>query len=231
MFKTNSTIMKTRYKFLREGLKSNRGNHTWQVGQWYHEDEVDLCNKGFHCSKEIWQAFSYVQGEIFAEVEVKGKSDKSDDKEVWSDMRIIKAYKWQKKDSVALSIYSAELCINEFEKVYPTDKRPREAIEAAKKWLLEPTKENESAAAWSAASAAASAESAARSASAESAARSAAWSARSAAWSARSARSAESAWSAARDKSLSIAAELCVGVLIEMKSPGCKWLDLTPIEA
>ena len=94
-------------------------------------------------------------------------------------------------------------------------------------------------AAWSAArpawSAAASARSAAESA--WSAARSAAESA----WSAESARSAaESAWSAAEsagsaaesaavDTVLSGFAESVVQVLIEMKAPGCQWLDLVPI--
>jgi len=219
--------METRYKFLKlksnkiksnsgdctwklnewkheDKIKSNSGDCTWKLNEWKHEDKINLCNSGFHCSKEIWEAFSYVQGEILAEVEVKGESSISDDKEVYSDMRIVKMYKWQKKDSVALSIYSAELCLKNFEKFYPDDKRPREAIEAAKKWVLEPTRENESAAR-SAKSAARSAESAARSAesaawsAAESAAWSAAWSAKSAARSAESAaRSAESAaWSAA----------------------------------
>ena len=163
--------MKTHYKFLKEGMKSTNGDCTWKIGEWKHHDgDVKLCDSGFHCSKKIWEAFSYVQGEILAEVEVKGKSKKESDKEVYSDMRIVKAWKWQKKDSVALSIFSAELCLYEFEKVYSDDKRPREAIEIAKKWLLEPTKENESAArsaawsaAWSAALAAASAALAARS--------------------------------------------------------------------
>jgi len=55
---------------------------------------------------------------------------------------------------------------------------------------------------------------------AESAAAASAWSAAAAAeWSAAAA--------AAKDKELSKAAELCVGVLIEMGSPGCKWLDIT----
>lgn len=177
--------MTTRYKFLRlvDGkIKSNSGDCTWAIGQWKHEDRVDICNSGFHCSKEIWQAYSYVQGEILAEVEVKGDKNVQDDKEVYSDMRIVKAWKWQKKDSVSLSIYSAELCIDNFEKVFPDDNKPREAIEAAKKWLLEPTEANQSAAR-SAAESAWSAWSAARSAawSAESAAESAAWSAESAA--------------------------------------------------
>ena len=148
------------YKFLREGLKSEHGNCTWEVGVWKKEDNISICNRGFHASKTPLQAIGYVAGEILAEVEVRGKSIKEDDKEVWSEMRITKAWHWTKADSVALSIYSAELCLDNFEKAFPDDKRPREAIEAAKKWLLEPTPENESAAwsaAWSARSAARSA--------------------------------------------------------------------------
>ena len=90
--------MKTRYKFLREGLKSNSGDHTWEIRKWYKiEGKLDICNKGFHCSKEKWQAFSYVQGELLAEVEVRGDSIIEDDKEAWSEMRVIKVWKWQKK--------------------------------------------------------------------------------------------------------------------------------------
>jgi hypothetical protein len=136
-------------------------------------------------------------------------------------MKIRKVWKWQKKDSVAVSIGAAEMCLENFEKVFPNDKRPREAIEAARKWLENPTKKNESEAesaarsarsaaeaawsarsawsawlAWSAESAAEAAESAAEAAAAsvESAASAEAWSAvRSEAWSA--AEAAESVWS------------------------------------
>ena len=142
--------MRTRYKFLNEDMKSRSGNSVWKIGEWKHEDTIEMCNKGFHCSKEIGQAFSYVSGEILALVEVKGKHKSKEDKEVWSDMRIVKAWKWQKKDSVALSIYSSELVLENFEKEFPDDKRPREAIEAAKRVLENDTKENRSAA-WSAA--------------------------------------------------------------------------------
>ncbi len=94
----------------------------------------------------------------------------------------------------------AEHVLANFEALYPTDKRPRQAIEAARLYLIGESTAAESAAksaAWSAESAARSAawsaESAARSA--ESAARSAAWSAGSAAWSAESAAK-SAAWSA-----------------------------------
>ena len=139
--------MTKRWKFLKKGFKSSSGNTKWKISEWSKPvKNLELCENGYHCSKEIYQAFSYVQGEILAQVECKGKHDSSDDKEVWETMRIVKAYKWTKNDSVALSIYAAELCIDNFEKEYPEDKRPREAIEAAKKWLKNPTQKNKSAA-------------------------------------------------------------------------------------
>ncbi len=189
------------YKFLRldgKKIKSNSGKLYWKIGEWQHvEDRLVICNRGLHASKKIFEAFSYVPGEVLARVEVKGKHIDEKDKSVYSDMRIIEAYKWTKKDSVALSIFAAELCLKEFEKLYPDDKRPREAIEAARAVLAHDTAKNRSDA-WSAAR------------SAESDAWSAARSAESAAWSAWSARSAWSAaesaaWSAARSAARSAA--------------------------
>jgi len=177
-----------RYKFLvskDNKIKSYNGDCEWKIKEKkIFNGDLSMCNSGFHCSKTIYQAFSYVQGDILAEVEVGGNKIISDNKEVYSEMKILRAWKWKKEDSVALAIYSAELVLKNFEKVYPNDKRPREAIEAAKRYLKELTEENRSAA-WSAAM---SAESAAMSA------KSAAWSAKYAAWSAMSAaRSAKSA--------------------------------------
>ena len=93
-----------RYKFLLKGNKSSNGDFKWKIGEWYtHEGELEMCSSGFHCSKGIYQAFSYVQGEILSEVEVKGKHQTQDDKEVWEKMRVVKTWKWQKKDSVLFS--------------------------------------------------------------------------------------------------------------------------------
>ena len=152
------------WKFLRTGLKSDSGDTKWCLNKWEHEDELDICEKGFHASTTPLQALKYVGGEIVAQVEVKGTSIIQDDKECWSDMRIVKAYHWTKKDSVALAIFAAELVIENYEKKYPNDTRPRDAIEAAKKVLADDTEENRSA--WSAAWSAWSEESAASAASA-----------------------------------------------------------------
>jgi hypothetical protein len=92
-----------------------------------------------------------------------------------------------KPQAVTYAIFNAEQCISKFEKEYPNDKRPRQAIEAAKRWLESPTEENRSAV-WSAT---------------EYVARSATWSAT--AESARSARSAaEAAGYAAIEKAIEI---------------------------
>ena len=142
-----------RDKFLRTGLKSENGNIKWKVGQWKKfNGELKMCEAGFHCSVEPYDAFSFVQGEWLTEVEVRGESIKDENKQVWSEMRIVEKYKWTKEDSVGLAIYAAELCLPNYEKQYK-DKSPRLAIEAAKKWLKTGSKKGLSAAesaAWSA---------------------------------------------------------------------------------
>ena len=161
--------MKKQYKFLRlKGKKivSESGNETWKLGEWKTcKDKLDMCNTGYHCSPTIYGAFSYIQGEVLAEVETKGKKLEDNTKTCNENMRLVKAWKWTKKDSLSLAIYAAEKVLHIFEKKYPNDKRPREAIEAAKKVLFKDTKKNRDAArdaagaagaaAWAAAGAAA----------------------------------------------------------------------------
>ena len=112
------------------------------------------------------------------------------------------------EQNVRYACFAAYKSLEEFERVYPADKRPREAVEAALKWANEPTEENRSAAeaagsateaagsaawaAWSAAWAAWAAGSARSAAWAEWAA----WAARSAAWAGSAAETAEAAGSA-----------------------------------
>lgn len=43
---------------------------------------------------------------------------------------------------VSIAVAAAKNCIHVFEAEYPTDDRPRKALEAAEKWLREPTREN-----------------------------------------------------------------------------------------
>lgn len=140
---------------------------------WYKiDDELNICHTGFHASKNIIEAMSYVNCEILAKVKVRGESIIQDDKQCWSEMKILKTWKWDKKKSLKLAIYAAESVLPNFEKEYPDDDRPRKAIEAAKKVLRQDSKKNREAARSAAESAARSAARSARSA--RSAARSAA---------------------------------------------------------
>ena len=139
--------MKTLWKSMTAGMKSGVGDMTWKVGRWEkHKGKLDMCHSGFHASVRATDAMRYVDCETLALVEVRGKHLQQDDKQCWSEMRVVRAYEWTKLDSVAMAIYAAELVIGEHEKKYPDDKRPRQAIEAAKAWLNDPTEENRQAA-------------------------------------------------------------------------------------
>lgn len=200
----------TLWKSMCANMKSDHGSVDWQIGKWEKENLVQACSTGFHASERILDAMGYVNLEVLAKVEVRGKSDIKDDKQCWSEMRIVDAWVWEKEHSVRLAIFAAELVIDIFEKDYPDDKRPREAIETAKKWLKLQNRAAEAAAwdawdAWDAARAAARAAGAAARAAgaAGAAARAAAWdaarAARAAAWDAAEA-AAGAAWDAAFKK-------------------------------
>src|ERR1700756_2062886 len=129
-----------KWKFLQDQngkIMSTYGDHEWVVGQWYHETDVSLCSSGFHSSDKINQAFSYVQGEYLARVEVKGTPVSSKDKNAHPSMRLIDVYRWTTAYSDAMSIFAARLVLTNFEKVYPDDDRPRKAIEAAEAYVLD----------------------------------------------------------------------------------------------
>src|SRR3972149_1177472 len=104
------------YKFLLKGMKSSNGDIKWKKGIWQKvSGKLELCKNGFHSSKEPYDAFSYVQGEILAIVECRGEHLKDENKYCWSEQRVVDVYKWTKKDSVKLAIFSAEQVIGNFE--------------------------------------------------------------------------------------------------------------------
>ncbi|MHB8483517.1 MAG: DUF7666 domain-containing protein, partial [Nitrospiria bacterium] len=165
----HSKCSKKTQKKLWKSLPADLKPHDFQykLGTWHkQEGKPDLCKNGLHASENVIDAMKFVNCEILAQVEVRGDHLEEKDKQCWSEMKIAKAWKWEKEDSVPLAIYAAELVIDIFEKEYLNDKRPREAIEAAKKWLKNPT----SSAAYAAASASAAYDAAASVAHASSAA-------------------------------------------------------------
>ncbi len=184
--------MKKQYawKILKKGMISNSGKLSkWRKGQWKtHKGKLILCESGFHASKLLFDAINYVTPGIICLVEYDGEIIKGDDKFVCERMRVVKTFRFTNRKVVEWSIYCAKLCLKNFEKDFPKDKKPRLAIKAAEAWLKNHTKKNK----YAAESAAESAESAvwyaAKSAawyaaeSAKSAAESATESAESAVW-------------------------------------------------
>jgi hypothetical protein len=129
------------WKTLNSGLVSEYDGSPWQIGVWRDTgtDVEELCDRGFHASERIVDANSYVRVQILARVEVDGESSIGDDNQAWQRMRIIDAWTWEKKHSVMMAVFAAELALPIFEKECPDDDRPRKAIEAAKNWLADPT--------------------------------------------------------------------------------------------
>ena len=150
--------MKTRklWKSLKTGMQSEHGSIKWELQKWYkHTGDINICHAGYHASENIVDAIQYVTPDIIALVEVRGENQTQEDKECWSEMRIIRTWEFTKKLSVQIAIYSAELVIDIFEKKYPDDKRPRDAIKSEKKWIKNPSESAYASAAASAAYAAA----------------------------------------------------------------------------
>ena len=73
----------------------------------------------------------------------------------WANWVIVRCM--NKRQKVQYAIFAAEQVINIYEKKYPDDKRPREAIDAAKAYLANPCAKTKAAAAYAYADAAASA--------------------------------------------------------------------------
>ena len=80
----------------------------------------------------------------------------------WANWLIVRRMDY--KQYVSYAVYAAEQVIGNFEKEFPDDKLPREAIEAAKKCIKSPSKKNKEAAWVAACSAARSMETSARAA-------------------------------------------------------------------
>jgi len=180
------------YRFVTKDLKSEHGGIQWQVGKWQklgNDEPLGLCWNGFHGSQRPIDSLRYNFGTRWFECEAQGKILKDTDKFCASEMRLVREI--PNKVIQEFAIDCAWRVLHIFEKKYPNDKRPRQALEATKTFLQNPCEENRQAlpaaraAAWAAAEDAAedAARDAARAA-AEDAARDAAW---------------DAAWATARD--------------------------------
>jgi hypothetical protein len=148
----------TVWKSLQAGMKSGHSEHIWKIGKWYEINAEKSNENDFSASERIIDAMQDAPMEVLAQVEVDGEHFvRKKGKEYWQKMQVVNAWKWEKKYSVGLAIFAAEMTLRNYKKKYPNGDLPHKAIEAAQKWLKNPTEENRLAAnasgsdAWSAA--------------------------------------------------------------------------------
>ena len=133
------------YRFVTDDLESQHGDTQWEIGKWQKcEGEVSLCRNGFHGSQKPIDSLSYVFGTRWFECEAKGDILKDTDKFCASGMRLVREI--PKKVLQQFAIDCAWRVLHIFEEKYPDDKRPRQAIEAARAYLQNPCEENRAAA-------------------------------------------------------------------------------------
>ena len=136
------------YKFVDENLNSHRGNHHWEIGKWYKQEGIiELCNNGFHACEEPIDSLSYFQfnDDRWFVIEARGEIIKDEDKFVALEMRLVKEIKNVNLISAKIAIYAAEQVLPYFEKRYPDDTRPHEAILAAKRYMKDKNEANKEA--------------------------------------------------------------------------------------
>jgi len=182
------------YKWLLPNYVTPVQKKTWpvEVGEWTDPESPVLCELGWHAVEEkhvLAHLPSLIGAELW-EVEVAGEIVHGDDKFCAEQMRLL----WRVGVTTAanLRLFAcdvAEDVLPLFENVLPNDRRPRNAIEVARRFANGQATAQERYAAWAGAWDAARA-----------AARAADWdAARAGAWDAARAAARDAAWAAARD--------------------------------
>jgi len=86
------------------------------------------------------EAVDWIKGQdtndVFKLIKRLRKSDEIDKNNwlIWAIPRLLET----KKDRVKFAVYAASLALPEYEKKYPNDSRPRDAIRLVRKWLRNP---------------------------------------------------------------------------------------------
>lgn len=145
------------YKFTQEGCKPIHGCGEYLTptddgpGEWHPKvSELKICGSGYHVC-ETRNIFPYINQELYI-VEVRGNHVADWDKLSFEEMRFIRHVDvWNEKTARLFACDCAEHVLHIYEKCYPDDKRPREAIEVVRKWIRGEVDAAARAAAWAAA--------------------------------------------------------------------------------
>ncbi|MCX5642891.1 MAG: hypothetical protein NTY10_06680 [Candidatus Omnitrophica bacterium] len=133
----------TLWKSLQADMKSGHGEHIWKIGSWEEVNSDRSNEEDFFASESIIKAMQDVPMEVLAQVEVGGERfTGKGNKEYRQKIQVVSAWKWEKKYSVALAVFAAGLALQNYVQKYPKGDLMHKTIEAAKKWLENPTEEN-----------------------------------------------------------------------------------------
>ena len=113
-------------------IVSEHDGSPWEIKKWRAVKPPEREVIGLNCSTFIQDALRYVNGTVLAKVQYTGKVIETQDKVTCEKMRITAAWEWGREQSVKMAIFSAEEVLPNFEKSFPDDKRPRQAIAAAR---------------------------------------------------------------------------------------------------
>ncbi len=107
---------------------------SWTPGAWMPEVEgkLELCRRGYHLAREQ-DLLKWLNASIY-EAEPSAEMIEGEDKVVCRSVRLLRKMAWDKQTAVLFACDCAERVLHVFEKQYPDDKRPRTAIETARKW-------------------------------------------------------------------------------------------------
>jgi hypothetical protein len=123
----------TYYKFLRfrnDQLISDWDESVWEKGEWRDIAIAPVLQaQGFYATARIADAVPWF-GNVLAEVEVRGKSVAGNVVTAHQGMRVIRAWKFSRRDWADLALHAAGLVLPIFESRFPDDKRPRAALQS-----------------------------------------------------------------------------------------------------
>jgi len=137
------------YHFLKDNMCGGYGEEpAWKVGEERTvEDELEMCQWGYHVSPSWYDALSYAQGNIACIVELSGEIKKQTDKYVARTRKLIDARNAEK----GLRAWACDCAERALKKANVTDERSWNAIKVARLYNEGKASKKELAAAWAAA--------------------------------------------------------------------------------
>lgn len=102
---------------------------------------MKITEKWLKKKKACFSSLNYVVKNNYMEMEIDSFIRKLIKEKRLSDADWLITKSMNKKQNVLYAVFAAELVINIFEKKYPQDKRPRKAIETAKRYVKRPCKQ------------------------------------------------------------------------------------------